>query len=149
MTNIKKAAVTLFKKQRDESYVPDACKKIGVADTTLYRWIRREFVPAKLRIGGLVLKDSAVEKIRIALGTHKRDTWQKHVVFDSHDGFVIAEAAAAPSESMASIPHSRQEFRTLSPKQKEMSQMAKRLHALQEPELAARVSHRVVMEMDL
>lgn len=155
MTNEKKAVV-LQKKQRDELFVAVAVKKIGISETTGFRWIREDLAPAERRIGGLVMKESAVEKIRIALATYKRE-WHKHVAFTNAEKFEPEQVDMSSVKSVGQtveIPHAAlvtglQRPKSLTPKQREMSEIAKKLHSLQEHELASRVSYKVVMEMDL
>nr|BFD58941.1 hypothetical protein CKG001_10480 [Bdellovibrio sp. CKG001] len=147
-------------KGKDEVFVQEAAYRIGIDPATLFRWIRKGKVPAKRRVSGLVIKISVVEKVRAAYKAHKNN-WEKHCEqFTSAERFVVVPAmlnANAPAPILTSHVESKTEpmavnvvvAKSFTPKQRELAQMVRRLQDLQEPELAARVSLRVVMGLEV
>lgn len=142
-------------KGSDEIFVQDAEIESNFSDTTLYRWIRLNMIPGIMRKGGMVVKISALEKCREAYAKYGKNKWFKKVQWTPEERF---EAPTQPPLLPSHIAHisigydvkgftkESKELR-LTSRQQELVGIVHKLNDLQETDLSAYLSKKIILEL--
>lgn len=137
--------VALYRKQQGELFLDEAAKVLGVPYSTIRGWHRMKWIKTFPRIGGYVVKASALGKVAEAINFHGRREWPKHVKYSAEDiDFAITVPNTGkefgPSESVAQCVSASRDNKKID----RLAAMAKELFAMNESDLAHRISARAI-----